>query len=123
MKSISHTCPACKTEIVVSPAEIDSVTKCPHCCENFIPGTDTVTKSEPRKFYRRTMKVEFLSETPFGSIGLSSMVNEAIEGDYSMGISQEADYEITGRQAAHYLLKHGSDPSFFRLTPNGKDAE
>jgi len=84
----------------------------------------TNTKSEPRTFFRKQVTVEFLSETPFpDGISLESLANESVNGDYSMNITQDKETEITGRQAAHYLLKHGSDPSFFRLTPNGKDAE
>jgi hypothetical protein len=75
-----------------------------------------------RKFFKKTMKVEFLSETPFpDNTMLEVLVDRAINDDYSMNITQEKDTKITGKQAARALLNHGSDPSFFQLTDKGED--
>jgi len=76
-----------------------------------------------RKFYKKTMKVEFLSEEPFPRLGLEGMVAEATDGSFSMNITQDTETEITGKQAARALLNHGSDPSFFQLTPTGQDMD
>jgi hypothetical protein len=77
-----------------------------------------------RTFFKKTMRVEFLSETPFpDSTSLESLCNEAINGDYSMNITQDKETEINGKQAARALLNHGSDPSFFQLNDNGTDTE
>jgi len=75
-----------------------------------------------RKFFKRTLTVEFLSETPF-CMGLRQMVDEAINGDYSMNITKGSTDELNGKQAAEALLEHGSDPSFFQLTEKGEDAD
>ena len=75
-----------------------------------------------RKFFKKTMKVEFLSETPFpDNTSLENLATEAIDGDYSMNITQDKETEINGKQAARALLNHGSDPSFFQLTNKGED--
>ena len=83
-------------------------------------------KSKPisdRPFFKKTMKVEFLSETPFpDNTSLENLCNEAINGDYSMNITQDKETEINGKQAARALLNHGSDPSFFQLNEDGSDA-
>lgn len=77
-----------------------------------------------RKFFKKTMRVEFLSESEFpDGMSLESMVNEATTGDYSMNITQDKETEINGKQAARALLNHGSDPGFFQLNSDGTDAE
>lgn len=65
------------------------------------------------------MTVEFLSETPIPGIDLGMMFDEAINGDYSMNITKDGTDELDGKQAADALSEHGSDPSFFQLTPEG----
>lgn len=74
-----------------------------------------------RKFYKKTMKVEFLSEEPFPNMSLEGMVCEATTGEFSMNITQDTEMELDGKQAARALLNHGSDPSFFQLTAKGEE--
>ena len=76
-----------------------------------------------RKFYKRTLTVEFLSESPIPDMGLGQMVDEAINGDYSMNITKDGTDELDGKQVADALSEHGSEPSFFQLTPEGNDTE
>ena len=75
-----------------------------------------------RKFYKRTLTVEFLSESPIPDMGLGQMVDEAINGDYSMNITKDGTDELDGKQAARELEKQGSDLGFFSLTEKGEDA-
>ena len=74
-----------------------------------------------RKFYKRTLTVEFLSESPIPDMGLGKMVDEAINGDYSMNITKDKVKELNGKQAAYALVEQGSSPDFFSLTEEGKD--
>ena len=76
-----------------------------------------------RKFYKRTLTVEFLSESPIPDMGLGKLVEEGISGDYSMNVTSYKTDELDGKQAADALLDHASDPSFFQLTPEGNDTE
>jgi len=123
MKSISHTCPHCQTEIV-NPVTVSGTAECIHCHKFFDVGPDTLTKKTKRVFFKKTITVEFLSETEFpNGISLESLANESVNGDYSMGIVREIDSKMTGRKAARALLNHGSDPSFFQLNKDGTDAE
>jgi hypothetical protein len=125
MNSTSHTCPHCKTELVLDEKElVDKTAQCPQCKEFFNVGTDTLTKKTKRVFFKKTIWVEFLSETEFpDGISLESLANESVNGDYSMGILREVDSKMNGRKAARELLKQGSDPSFFQLNEDGTDAE
>jgi hypothetical protein len=70
-----------------------------------------------RTFYKKTITVEFLSETPIPDLGLGKMVDEAINGDYSMNVTIYKTDELDGKQAADALLDHASDPSFFHQVP------
>ena len=76
-----------------------------------------------RKFYKRTLTVEFLSESPIPDMGLGKMVDEAINGDYSMNITKDGTDELDGKQVADALSEHGSEPSFFQLTPEGAEMD
>ena len=76
-----------------------------------------------RKFYKKTITLEFLSESEFPYMDVENLVFEAREGDYSMRTVSEDDNEIDGKQAAEALLNHASDPSFFSLTEKGEDLE
>jgi hypothetical protein len=77
-----------------------------------------------RQFFKKTMKLEFLSETPFpDNTSINSLCDEAINGDYSMNVTQDKETTINGKQAARALLNHGSEPSFFQLNEDGTDAE
>ena len=76
-----------------------------------------------RKFYKKTILVEFLSEDPFPEgEDLDGLVAESVDC-YSMNIVRETDTTMTSKQAARELLKQGSDPSFFRLTEDGSPME
>lgn len=125
MKSTSHTCPHCKTELVLDEKELTKKTAyCPECKQFFNVGPATLTKPTKRVFFKKTILVEFLSETEFpDGISLESLANESVNGDYSMGIVRETDSKITGKKAARELLKQGSDPSFFQLNEDGTDTE
>jgi len=121
MKTISHTCPACQTEIV-NPTILGGLVECPQCKRNFEPSKATLTKPAKRVFYKKTIMVEFLSETEFpDDINLANLVFEATDGDYSYAIVRETDSKMTGKKAARELLKQGSEPSFFHLNEDGTD--
>ena len=123
MKTNSYTCPHCKTEIV-DPTHIERTAECVHCHKFFDLTPTTLTKPTKRVFFKKTVMVEFLSESPFPEgISLESLANESVNGDYSMSIVRETDSKMTGKKAARELLKHGSDPSFFQLNEDGTDAE
>jgi len=66
--------------------------------------------------------VEFLSEDPIPDMSLGSMVDEAINGSYSMNIIKRVENTLNGSEMADALLEHGSDPGFFHLTEDGEDA-
>jgi hypothetical protein len=76
-----------------------------------------------RKFYKTVISIEVLSEEPIPEgMELGTIVNQAIEGDYSMRPLQHRETEINGKQAAKALQLQGSDPEFFSLTEKGEDA-
>jgi len=77
-----------------------------------------------RKFYKRTVTIEVLSEDPIPSgMNLAQIIDESESGEYSMREFGEKEVEVNGKQAARALLKQGSDPTFFRLTKDGEDCE
>jgi len=77
-----------------------------------------------RKFHSRIITIEFLSEEPIpDGMRVENMVNEAINGDYSMRIVNDVESELNGKEAADALLVQGSDPGFFGLTEKGEDAD
>jgi hypothetical protein len=80
-------------------------------------------KMSDRKFYKTVITVEVLSEEPvaFGDLGgLHCAITEGgCSGDYTEGKTKT----LSAKQAVRELLKQGSDPSFFRLTETGADAE
>lgn len=81
-------------------------------------------KSSRRKFYRRVITIEVLSEEPVpdnvSPAGIwNECVNGAWSGDYKVGKSERVD----GPTMARLLRKQASDPSFFRLTSKGADVE
>ena len=53
MKSISHTCPHCQTEIV-NPVTVSGTAECIHCHKFFDVGPDTLTKKTKRVFFKKT---------------------------------------------------------------------
>ena len=81
------------------------------------------TKSK-RKFYRTEIKVVVLSETPYCLKNLAQVHDDITYGDCSGDWSVlPTSKQLTPKQAAAALREQGSDPSFFRLTDDGKDDE
>lgn len=76
-----------------------------------------------RKFYRRRITVEVLSETPILEVGLSTLHHEITDGSWSGWLTYQPEEELNGRQMALALQKQGSDPAFFHLTKRGEDTE
>lgn len=76
-----------------------------------------------RKFHKTVVQVEILSEEPIEITDLNSIHYNITEGDWSGVVKVKSSKELTGKQAATALLNQGSDPGFFRLTTDGKDAE
>ena len=77
-----------------------------------------------RKFYKRTVTLEILSEEPIPpGMDIANVIFEAQNGDYSMREFGEKEVELNGKEAAEALRNQDSDPSFFRLTDDGNDLE
>jgi len=75
-----------------------------------------------RKFYKRTITIEVLSEEPIPSgMDIANIICEAQDGDYSMRELNEKETVLNGKQAARALKRQGSDPEFFLLTDKGED--
>ena len=76
-----------------------------------------------RIFYRTVRQIEVISETPLSDdLTITDLDQEIIYGDSSGVVtSLVANEAIDAKQAAAALLAHGSDPEFFKLTPDGKD--
>jgi len=76
-----------------------------------------------RKFYKRIVRVEVLSDQPIGEVKLE-LVAEAISvGDWDGWVEWEDLQEMNGKEAAEALISHQSDPEFFQLTDDGKDLD
>ena len=77
-----------------------------------------------RTFYRTVIAIEVLSEEPIPQgMELGDIVQETVEGSYSMRPLKHEKTEINGKQAAQNLIRQGSHPSFFQLTKSGNDIE
>ena len=77
-----------------------------------------------KQFYKTKITVEVLSEDPIpDDMSIDEIYIEAVNGSYSMSEPVLKLTILNGKQCAKALLKQGSDPSFFRLTPDGKDCE
>ena len=77
-----------------------------------------------RKFYKNVITLEILSQEPIPEgMELGNIINECMEGGYSMRTTEHTETELSGKEAADALLDQGSDPGFFRLNPDGEDAE
>ena len=77
-----------------------------------------------RKFYKRIVTIEVLSEEPIPSgMNIANIIYEAQNGDYSMRELNEKETVLNGKQAARALKLQDSDPSFFRLTDKGEDVD
>ncbi len=76
-----------------------------------------------RKFYKTVVAVEILSEEPIEADGLTldEIQHQITEGDWSGMVSVKSTKELNGKQAARALTNQASDPSFFRLKPDGTD--
>ena len=76
-----------------------------------------------RIFHRTLVQVEMLSEVPLGSVELDRLHHMITEGDCSGHVKTVLEEELDGKQAAEILLSQASDPSFFRLNPEGEDID
>jgi len=81
--------------------------------------------STPRKFYKNRIIVEVLSEDePLDSnLDMTEVVHAYTEGDCSGQVTWEDPVLLTPAEAAKALEDQGSDPSFFQLTSDGKEAD
>jgi hypothetical protein len=79
---------------------------------------------EERRYYRKVVQIEILSEEPIPDmLDLDAIHYGVIFGDWSGLFSVIESTEHTGKEMAALLLKHGSEPSFFRLTEKGEMVE
>jgi len=78
-----------------------------------------------RKFFKQKVTIEILSEDkPLSEdVSLEGIYYAITDGDCSGIVTHEAPEELNGEQAAKALMEQKSDPSFFRLTEDGEDAE
>lgn len=79
-------------------------------------------KSE-RKFYKTRFVFEVLSEEPCDDWDLDDIVQECIDGAFSLGGMERQSQQIDGKAAAKALMDQGSDPGFFGMTDSGEDEE
>jgi len=77
-----------------------------------------------RKFYQTIIAIEVLSEEPIpAGTDLPDIVQESIDGEYSLRILKYYERPLNGKQVAKALLKQASAPSFFQLTEEGEELE
>lgn len=78
-----------------------------------------------RKFYRNTFLVEVLTEEPIGSCpGLDTIQHQITDGAWNGEVTHlQENRPVRARRAAKLLQESGSDPEFFRLTPEGEDMD
>jgi hypothetical protein len=77
-----------------------------------------------RKFYRRVVTLEFISEEEHpGAWEISDAIYDAREGDSSMQELSDKTEIVDGKKAAEILMEQGSEPGFFQLTKDGEDVE
>jgi hypothetical protein len=75
-----------------------------------------------RTFFKTRITVEVLSEEPIPpGTTIAAIADEAINGGYSMITVSEVESKLDGKKTAKALLRHGSDPEFFRIDENGED--
>lgn len=75
-----------------------------------------------RKFYKKTIVIEVLSEdTPFDFTNMESLGWALTSVDLSGSVVKEEVQELSGEQAATALLEQGSDPEFFNIDKDGND--
>lgn len=76
-----------------------------------------------RKFYKRTIVLEILSEEPLsGDESLEILHYKITEGDCSGRRVSSNQEVIDGKQAADALYSHGSEPAFFMLDDEGNES-
>lgn len=106
-------CPDCKENIPNDVADGQSCSSCEH----------VFYEQVLRKFYKTKISFDILSESPIpDDFTVDDICYQAINGEYSMGSIIVKETILDGKQAAKALLKQGSDPSFFQLTPDGKES-
>jgi len=77
-----------------------------------------------RKFYKTIITFEVLSEEPIPmDMEVQNIIDEAIEGGYSMSDAGMSAIEMDGKQAAKELIEQASSPEFFRIDENGNDID
>ena len=75
-----------------------------------------------RKFHKRLLTIEVLSEEPIPEgMEVEDIIIEAKEGGYSMRIASDTETELNGEEAAKALAVQGSSSDFFSLTESGED--
>jgi len=80
------------------------------------------TKISGRKFYRRVITIEVLSEEEVDeTISLSQLEYAITDGDCSGNIKWGESQIVDGKKMAKLLIKQGSDPEFFMLNNKGED--
>ena len=81
-------------------------------------------KPSRRKFYRRVITIEVLSETPVSdNLSPADVWNECVNGEWSGDYTMGKNEVMDGPTMARLLRKQASDPSFFKLTAKGADME
>lgn len=77
-----------------------------------------------RKFYRTVYTIEVLSEEPIPAcMDIEMVIEEAVNGDYSMKCDRGEQEEVDGKRMVKLLQAQGSDPEFFRITAEGEDTQ
>lgn len=75
-----------------------------------------------KKIYKNVFQIVVLSEdAPVSNCDLGVINFDITEGDCSGEVKHLSSELLTPKEAADALLDQGSDPSFFGLTPDGKD--
>jgi len=77
-----------------------------------------------RKFYKMTLKVTILSESPFtGHENLKDLAEGMTDGNNVGTYEAIKNKEISSVQAVKELQALGSEPGFFMLSEDGQDSD
>jgi hypothetical protein len=76
-----------------------------------------------RKFYRHVIMVEVLSEEPYNFQSLEGVEHAITSGDCSGTWTVAINETIDAATCAKQLMAQGSDPEFFRITPQGEETD
>src|SRR5271157_3893202 len=88
---------------------------------NHLPYHSNMTE---RKFYKTTITLEVLSEDEIpDSTDIPNIIDECLEGAYSLRILSATETILNGKETADALLEQASDPGFFGVDENGNDIE